>query len=187
MLSYVFWHWIDAARSAADYEAMLCDFHASLAAHPPQGLLQSAAYALAGAPWAAGGQPAYEDWYILTGSAALDPLNDAAVAPPHLERHNTVAAVVGGGTAGLYRLRQGAPLGTQAHYAWWFGKPAGMSYPTLYNALAPLVDRGGTALWGRQMVLGPTPEFCLQSVEPITQPALLSGALLPLRTVWPPV
>ena len=37
----------------------------------------------------------------------------------------------------------------------WFGKPAGTSYAEFYDQLASAIP-----LWRRQMVLGPTPEFC---------------------------
>lgn len=40
-------------------------------------------------------------------------------------------------------------------------------------------------LWGRQMTLGPAPEFCLHSGRPVRLPAPLAGAALGCRPVWP--
>jgi hypothetical protein len=58
-----------------------------------------------------------------------------------------------------------------------------MSYPSLFEALAPLVA-APAALWMRQMVLGPTPEFCLHSKEPVGLPPGFTGRTLALTPVW---
>jgi hypothetical protein len=80
------------------------------------------------------------------------------------------------GVAGLYRLRLGDPMSSAPTAAYWFSKPPGMAYADFLESLRPLC-RGGVALWGRQMVLGPTPEFCLHASGPIDPPypALLSS------------
>jgi hypothetical protein len=57
--------------------------------------------------------------------------------------------------AGVYALRRGAAQPLNARLAVWFGKTAGMSYDELFGQLG---ER--KSLWQRQMVLGPTPEFC---------------------------
>ena len=80
MLAYVFWHWRRPAIDATTYETRLGRFHAALAAAPPPGFHASFALSLRGAPWANAGGDGYEDWYLVEGSAALDPLNDAAVS-----------------------------------------------------------------------------------------------------------
>ena len=48
-------------------------------------------------------------------------------------------------------------------FAFWFGKPKGVTYEALDKSLRGLLTRAGVALWQRQLVLGPTPEFCLRS------------------------
>jgi hypothetical protein len=53
-----------------------------------------------------------------------------------------------------------------------------MTYPELDEALSPVLQRGA-ALWQRQLVLGPTPEFCLDfsgrpELPPGSQPIFLS-------------
>jgi hypothetical protein len=184
MLAYVFWHWRRPEVTAAAYEALQRRFHAALQAAPPPGFTGSRSVAIAGAPWAAGSGEAYEDWYLLDGSAGLDPLNAAAVSASRQGPHDSAAAAAEGGTAGLYLLRLGA-VGDPPGIAAWFAKPAGMSYAALFVTLGPVVHTEGAALWGRQMTLGPTPEFCLHTRRPVTLPAPLVPLTLTCRRIWP--
>jgi hypothetical protein len=183
LLAYVFWHWKSESVPLDRYEQMARAFYASLETAPPPGFTQVTAYAVEKAPWIPGGRLAYEEWYGVTGSAALDPLNDAAVSPPHQAAHDPIARAAEGGAGGLYRLRRGTPLRAQARYAHWFAKPAGMAYADLYALLEPLTAHA--ALWGRQMVLGPTAEFCLHTRQPTALPPPLTPTTLPLRVLWP--
>ena len=184
MLAYVFWHWRREGVAPAAYEALQRRFHAALEAAPPDGFLGSRSAAITGAPWAADGGEAYEDWYLLEGSAALDPLNAAAVSASRQAPHDAAAAAAQGGTAGIYVLRLGA-ASDPPRAAAWFAKPSGMSYGALYGALAPVVEAEGGALWGRQMTLGPTPEFCLHAARPATLPAPLVPLVHPCKSIWP--
>ena len=184
MLGYVFWHWRQPRVDPAEYERLQRDFHAALAAAPPPGYRRSYSHALAGAPWAGAGGEAYEDWYLVDGSAALDPLNEAAVSASRQGPHDAAAAVAAGGTAGLYGLRLGrAPA--QPRHAWWFDKPDGVSYGALWELLGPVVEAAGAALWLRHMVLGPTPELCLQADDAVALPPPLAATAFALRPVWP--
>lgn len=115
--------------------------------------------------------------------AALAPLNEAAVSGPRQAPHDVVARLAAGGAAGLYGLKRGAPLARPAAAAW-FGKPAGMTYGALFTLMEPVVADSGGGLWMRQMVLGPTPEFCLRSAGPVHLPAL-AVLHLSLEPVWP--
>ena len=184
MFAYTFWHWSRPETDAASYEAAQRRFHAALAAAPSPGLSRSHSAALRGAPWAADGGAAYEDWYLVEGTAALDPLNQAAVSASRQAPHDAAAALAAGGTAGLYSLRAGVALTAPTH-ATWFAKPAGMSYAKLDVALRAVVAQGA-CVWMRFMVLGPTPEFCLHSGAELELPRPLVGLRLRLRTVWPP-
>ena len=184
MLAYVFWHWRRPDVPAAAYETLQRRFHAALEAAPPAGFVRSRSVAIAGAPWAAGGAEAYEDWYLVDGSAALDPLNAAAVSASRQAPHDAAAAGAAGGTAGLYLLRLGSP-DESPRTAAWFAKPDGLGYGAMFAALEPLVRAERAALWGRQMVLGPSPEFCLQAARPLTLPAPLVPFSIACRTVWP--
>ena len=139
---------------------------------------------LGGASWANEGSAAYEDWYLVRDMAALAPLNEAAVSGPRKAPHDAVARLAAAGTAGLYGLQLGAPL-EPPRAAAWFGKPSGMTYASLFALLEPIVSGAGGALWMRQMVLGPTPEFCLQSARPAALPAPIAALSLTLSPVWP--
>jgi len=184
LLAYVFWHWRRPTVTASAYEAVQRRFHDALAAAPPEGFDRSFSLALSGAPWAAGGGEAYEDWYLVNGSAGLDPLNDAAITASRQAPHDAAAALAAGGTAGLYSLRLGRP-GAPPLTAVWFGKPQGMTYPELFGALEPLVGAEGAVLWGRQMTLGPALEFCLHTTAPVRLPQQLVPSTFRCRTVWP--
>jgi len=183
MLAYVFWHWRQPSIDETDYENRQRAFHRALAAAPSPGFQRSLSHALRGAPWAADGGDAYEDWYLMVDSASLDPLNSAAISASRRAPHDAAAAAAAGGTAGIYSLRQGAPL-DRPGFAAWFGKPAGMPYEELFESLSPATGQGA-ALWMRYMVLGPSPEFCLQSVGAPSLPAELGARVVPLRAVWP--
>lgn len=184
MLAYVFWHWPQPGIDAGEYEARLCRFHDALALAPSDGFRGSWSLALRGARWANDGGPAYEDWYLLGGSADLDRLNDAAVSGARQAPHDSAAAGTAGGTAGLYRLRHGEPLPRPAA-AYWFAKPPALTYAVLDELVRPLMQRTGGALWTRQMTLGPALEFCLHTAALCELPPELAALAVPVRTVFP--
>ena len=183
MFAYTFWHWRRPEVDAATYEAAQRRFHAALAAAPSPGFSRSHSAALRGAPWAADGGGAYEDWYLIEGTAALDPLNHAAVNAPRRKPHDAAAVLAAGGAAGVYTVRHGAPLAAPP-LALWFAKPEGMTYAQLDAELRHHVAKGA-CLWMRYMVLGPTPEFCLHSFAPVQLPPPFATIALDLRPVWP--
>ena len=57
-----------------------------------------------------------------------------------------------------------------------------MSYAALFALLEPVVAAAQGGLWIRQMVLGPTPEFCLQSTGPALLPSPIEA--LNLLAKW---
>lgn len=179
MLAYTFWHWPRAGADASEYERRQQEFHAALAEHPPAGFRGSTTAGVA-APWATG----YEDWYRVEDYAALGTLNQAAAAHARAAPHDAAAALAGGGTGGLYVLRAGRPLHHPTH-AHWLVKPTGMHYGELLAALAPVVEHSGGALWMRQLVLGPAPEFCLRATSLLELPPEYDVLHVPLRPVWP--
>src|SRR5262245_63913490 len=172
MLAYVFWHWRRDDVAAAVYEHTQRQFHAALAAAPPSGFSHSHSAALHGAPWAAAGGPAYEDWYVIHESASLDSLNEAAITASRKVPHDAAAALAAGGTAGLYVLRLGSAIRAPTE-ATWFTKPSGMSYAELDATLRDVVA-AGACVWMRYMVLGPTTEFVLHG-SGLELPAPLTG------------
>jgi hypothetical protein len=162
MLAYVFWHWPRPDIERGQYLDHLTAFHRTLAANKPPGFQRSVVFRIHGANWLNTHGEAYEEWYLLDDSAAMDPLNDAAVSGVCEEPHNRVAREAADGTGGLYRLRAGAGDLADAKFATWLSKPTGVSYKDFYARLEP-----GVTLWGRQMTLGPTREFCIHSHTPI--------------------
>ena len=180
MLAYVFWHWPQEAVARSAYLDHLADFHQTLAAHRPVGFQRSVVFSIRGANWLNTAGEAFEEWYLLDDSAAMDRLNEAAVSGVCEGPHNRVAREAADGTGGLYRLRAGQEDLAQARFAVWLSKPAGVSYKDFYNGLQSITSQPGVALWGRQMTLGPTTEFCVHSSTPLE----LAGHSLSLEPVW---
>jgi hypothetical protein len=169
VLAYIFWHWPLPDVGRSEYENWLRDFHRRLGDCGVSGFLASHSFRIHGAPWINAGDDAYGDWYLVDGSAALDPLNAAAVTGAQAP-HAHVAAMVAGGAGGLYRQLSGTGELAAARIESWLTKPKGTPYDELYERLRPFTDRESVQLWRRQMVLGPTPEFCLISESPIEPP-----------------
>jgi hypothetical protein len=168
MLAYVFWHWPRPEIERGQYLDHLSEFHRTLAANKPPGFQRSVVFGIHGANWLNTDGEAFEEWYLVDDSAALDPLNDAAVSDACEEPHNRVARQAADGTGGLYRLRAGTAADlAEAKFATWLSKPAGVSYKDFYDGLESLTSQTGVALWGRQMTLGPTTEFCIHSQTPV--------------------
>jgi hypothetical protein len=166
MLAYVFWHAPGPGIGPEDYEDALRGFQHALAQARPPGLIQAAVFRCDLLPWLAE-RPGYADWYLLDGSAALDVLNSAAVSGACRGPHDEAARRADAGVAGLYRLRLGAPDLASARGATWFSKRSGESYDALFARARSAWIEDRVALFGRQMTLGPTPEFCLLSPAPI--------------------
>lgn len=184
MLAYVFWHWPQPGVDVATYVEHLVSFHQTLAGNKSDGFNGSIVFRIRDVPWLDTLGTAYEEWYLLEDSAAMDKLNFAAVNGACEVPHNLVAREAAGGTGGLYRLRAGKEDLSNSKTATWLAKPNGVSYPDFYSTLEPLSGTDGNALWGRQMTLGPTTEFCLHSTKQIELPAGYEGRTVPLELVW---
>ena len=184
MLAYVFWHWPQSAIDRGSYLDHLADFHRTLAANKPAGFQRSVVFRISGANWLKTAGEAYEEWYLLDDSAAMDRINDAAVSGACEVPHNRVAREAADGTGGLYRFRVGQEELDQSRFALWLSKPGGVSYNDFYAALQPLTSRPGVGLWGRQMTLGPTTEFCIHSSTPIQLPDNYSGHSVRLELIY---
>lgn len=166
MLAYVFWHTPEEGVDTGRYEASLGTFHRALEAAAIRGFHGSTVFRLGdGVPWMAA-RPVYEDWYMLADSAALDPLNEAAVGARMRPSHDDVAQLAGAGTAGLYRRRRVDSWPQPEHsVAVWLGKPRDVPYGDFRSALQSTAPPE-SEVWQRQMVLGPTSEFCVVGTEP---------------------
>ena len=97
----------------------------------------------------------YEDWYLVDDFTALGALNEAAVpaiADGPMTRSRAWRAWEWPASTPSTRAPHSL---SDAARAGWFGKTAGVSYDEFFDRLG---ER--RSLWQRQMVLGPTPEFC---------------------------
>jgi hypothetical protein len=154
VLAYVFWHTPVSIDGISTYETALAAFHRSLDPADISGFRGSQTCLVQGALWVSS-PVVYEDWYLVDDFTALGVLNEAAVSGQRRRPHGDVASMAGEGTAGVYALLRGAAQPLDARRAVWFGRSAGMSYDEFIGRLG---ER--KSLWQRQMVLGPTPEFC---------------------------
>jgi hypothetical protein len=161
VLAYVFFHRAGSGIETPTYEAALRRFHASLAGAPPPGFISSTTYRIGNG---------YADWYLVESSAALDPLNEAAVKGARSAPHDAVAHMATDGAGKLMILKSGSAR-TEPGFEIRFSKPAGMAYTELYERLKPWTDRAEVSLWRRMMVLGPAPEFCLVAPSEVQLPA----------------
>jgi hypothetical protein len=184
MLAYVFWHWPRSSVQSEAYEQLQRDFQRALAQAAPPGFLGSVVFRLEGQAAWLGGAPAYADWYLVDGSAALDPLNVAAVSGACEEPHARVAGAALAGVGSLFAVRSGSAELATARSASWFAKPSGMPYETFYTTLQTVPGLDGASVWRRQMVLGPTPEFGILSASPVPLPAHFQPGLLELTPIW---
>ena len=150
----MFWHTPRSVDGISTYETALAEFHRSLDPADISGFHGSQACLVQGALWVPS-PVVYEDWYLVDDFTALGALNEAAVSGDRRRPHGDVASLAGEGMAGVYALRRGAAQTLDVRRAVWFGKTAGMSYDGFFDRLG---ER--QSLWQRQMVLGPTPEFC---------------------------
>ena len=169
-IAYVFWHPPGGGQPVYDYEEALCAFHRSLAAVPVQGLRGSRVARISERPWLPEG--GYEDWYIVRRFADLQTLNGAAVDATRSAAHDDIAARSGQGAGAIYGLTIGT-VTPSPEWVTWLSKPRGMAYEDFYDELLSLVELTNSSLsksigiWRRQLVLGPAPEFCVTSAEPI--------------------
>jgi hypothetical protein len=171
MLTYLFWHHPAENQPHQRYEQALVGFHRRLREVPVPGLLASRTFRVRGLPWMP--QDGYEDWYAVEDFSALGLLNDAAVDVAHVEAHDRVAHAAGFGTGGLYALERGARA-TPGGYCIWLTKPEGVSYPEFREQVALHSVGQSVAVWRRQMVLGPAPEFRVTAARELPMPTAMA-------------
>lgn len=157
MLAWIFWHSRALQTVEAEYREALAHFHAHIAAAAPAGFLGSRVLRYDAVPWLETPSEVYENWYFVQNSAALDDLDAAAIAAFTHDAHARVVRLAGTAISGLYRLRAGSALVAPRSCSW-LSKPRGVPYEAFIDQL----PQAG-AVWSRKMVLGPTPEFCVES------------------------
>lgn len=184
-LSYTFWHRPQAGVSPEGYERDLALFHerlAMLGAGQIPGYQASYTLRVPALPWQS--SPGYEDWYLIDGYESLGVLAGAAVDETRLERHDALAGAVLDGTGGLYGLRAGTAPPAENSWVGWGRKRPGVSYAELFSDLESRVETGSlTAVWQRQLVLGPAPEFRLEGPASVSVAGLEDELSLTVVTV----
>ena len=88
MLAYVFWHWPRPGVDAQSYVDHLVSFHRTLNENRFAGFHGSRVFRIRGVSWLDTTGDAYEDWYLLDDSSALDRINEAAVSGACEAPHN---------------------------------------------------------------------------------------------------
>jgi hypothetical protein len=158
MLAYLFWHRPHSTTTEKQYEEALLRFQQHLGQQDPPGLRGSASFRVADLPWL-GNRSGYEDWCLLDGSWALDPLNSFAVAGPVVSAHDAAATQMEEGYGGLYALVWGEPALPERSTTVWLTRPRGIQWRPVLDTVRQQFPQ--TTLWRRQMVLGPGKEFAL--------------------------
>ena len=158
MLAYLFWHRPYETTTLKQYEEALLRFQQHLGQQHPPGFGGSASFRVAALSWL-DNRPGYEDWCLLDGSWALDPLNAFAVAGPVASPHDAAAAQMEDGHGGLYALVWGEPVLPARSTAIWLTRPRGIQWQPVLETLRQQLPQ--STLWRRQMVLGPGKEFAL--------------------------
>lgn len=189
MLAYVFWHQRASKIAREEYQERLVAFHQILQVRQPQGFVCSMVLEMAQLPWMTEESEAYEDWYLVENSAALDVLDEAAVTGICREPHHQVARLANNGTGGLYRWKEGTfDLAHMARIrsATWFSKPVGMSYDKFYELLHQHQSEQQDILWQRQMTMGPALEFCVHSSQKSLLPEEIQKVEVAAQPVFTP-
>ena len=88
MLAYVFWHWPQPGVDAETYVDHLVSFHRTLNENKPVAFNGSRVLRMHGVSWLNTTGDAYEDWYLVNDSSALDSINEGAVSGPCEAPHN---------------------------------------------------------------------------------------------------
>jgi hypothetical protein len=165
MLAYVFWHRPHPHVEHSAYEDKMKRFQQALLKNPSPGLISAWSWRIEAVPWL-GNEGGYEDWCLLQGSWAMDPLNAYAVAGETKVSHDPLAAQMAAGAGGLYSHARGEPCTARKSIVAWLTRPRGIDWQ---SALEPVYAATSNAtIWRRQMVLGPAPEFAVENPDEAT-------------------
>jgi hypothetical protein len=156
MLAYVFWHRAAPHVERETYEEGIRHFQQALSQRQPPGLIGVASWRIEAVPWL-GGEAGYEDWCLLQGSWAMDPLNAYAVAGDMKLSHDPLAAQMAAGAGGLYTHVWGEACTAPQSTVVWLTRPRGIQWQDALEPVRAAIPQA--TFWRRQMVLGPAPEF----------------------------
>jgi hypothetical protein len=156
MLAYIFWHRPFAHVDRTRYEDSILRFQAALARQKPPGFIAAISFRIEAVPWL-GDQEGYEDWCVLEGSWAMDPLNAFAVAGTVQTPHDDVAAQMEQGQGGIYAHAGGETRPPAQSSIYWLTRPRGIQWRPVLDEVRAKCPQAN--VWRRQMVLGPAAEF----------------------------
>ncbi len=156
MLAYLFWHRPFSHVDRKIYEEALMRFQSDLAAAKPAGFISAASFQIEPVHWL-DNLPGYEDWYMLEGSWAIDPLNAFAIVGHMQAPHDQVAALMEQGHGGLYAHVGGETALPKQSTIYWLTRPRGIQWRAAIDPLRAQYPQAN--IWRRQMVLGPAAEF----------------------------
>ena len=171
LMAYVFWHWPRPEISLELYERKLVLFQNTLTSSEPDGLVEALSFRVNGLPWGPKEGKAYEDWYVLRDFAALGTINEFAVSGESREPHDSIAKDYMKGAGGVFKLITGDLRLREARFETWVEKQVGPSYQSYYEEVGRHADWMHSDLWRRQLVLGPSAQFCIHSDGPLNLPA----------------
>ena len=159
MLAYVFWHRPYAHVDPQRYQAATVRFQRDLEAAKPPGFVSAASFQIEPVAWL-GDLPGYEDWYLLEGAWAIDPLNAFAITGHVQGPHDHVAALMEEGHGGLYAHAGGETVTAAQSAVQWLTRPRGVQWQPALDAVRAACPHAN--IWRRQMVLGPASEFAVE-------------------------
>lgn len=185
MRAFIMWHRPRTDVDADGYRQGLFRFFAALGAARPSGLISICSHWVEAPAPAPDQGAAFEDWYLLEDSAALDTINDAAIDRGCESSHDAAAAASRDEYTGLLRLRSGELRIEDAGAMYWLDKPADQAHLDFLAALEKSLAAHDYAIWTRQMGLSPTAEFCVLTAdgEFMTLPGDLKARNQP-RRLW---
>jgi hypothetical protein len=134
-------------------------FQTDLAGSKPPGFIGATSFQIEAVPWLSH-LPGYEDWYLLSGTWAMDPLNAFAISGHVQAPHDSVAAMMEQGHGGLYAHAGGESMLAPHYTIHWLTRPRGIQWQPTIEAVRGSCPHAQA--WRRQMVLGPAAEFAVE-------------------------
>ena len=142
MLAYIFWHRPYPEVDTKTYRNSIARFQESLRRNPSPGFIDAWSWSVEAVPWL-DHQPGYEDWCLLEGSWAMDPLNAYATTGETQPKHDVVAGQMTAGAGGLYARVWGEPCSRPRSTVAWLTRPRGIDWRSTPSApLSPTAHAG---------------------------------------------
>jgi hypothetical protein len=155
-----FWHRPYPNTERQRYEQAIVRFQNDLAGSKPPGFIGATSFQIEAVPWLSD-LPGYEDWYLLVGTWAMDPLNAFAISGHVQAPHDNVAAMMEQGHGGRYAHAGGESMLAPHSTIHWLTRPRGIQWQPMIEAVRRSCPQAQA--WRRQMVLGPAAEFAVET------------------------